>query len=145
MRSAGFSQAMVNNTIYHQPILEKEGYLKAVDNGKSVYVKKSQLGSSLKREILIQFVAPNVPATAIQQQTASLPCDIIVPRRSRYKVDDMILSFTVSVANAQVTLAPSPLCIDHIEISGGGGSKLIQNIYGENLLLLESPLISWFH
>jgi hypothetical protein len=131
---AGFSAVLKSdNPIFYTPILDQEGFTRQNADRGSVYFKRDQLGSNLEREILIQFVAPNVPATAIQQQTANLPCDIIINRRSRYKVDDCVLSFTVSVANAQVTLAPAPLCIDHIEIAGGGGSKLIQTIYGENL------------
>lgn len=50
-----------------------------------------------------------------------------------YKADDVVLSFTVQVQNAPVTLAHAPLCIDHIEIAGGGCSKLIQMIYGEDI------------
>lgn len=129
----GFEGAMMNNTIYYQPILEKEGYIKAVDAGKPCFYTKRQLGSSLERETLVQFVSANIPANALQS-TGSTPCDIIINRRSRYKADGMILSWTVSVANSPVTLAPAPLQIDHVETAFGGGSKLAQTQYGVQLL-----------
>ncbi len=129
---SGFDNALMSNTVYYQPILEKEGFIKATDMGNPVYMTKRQLGSSLERETLVQFVSSNIPATALQS-SGSLPCDIIINRRSRFKADAIILSWTVSVANAAVTLAPAPLHIDHVETAFGGGSKLAQTQYGEHI------------
>ena len=131
--SSQFSQALINNELFTIPIIKKEGFTSVRKNGRNVYMTKRQLGSSLERETLIQFPAQSIPATALQQGSPSLACDILITKGQNYKIDDIVLSFTVSVANAAVTLAPSPLCIDHIEIASKGGSSLIQMIYGENL------------
>src|SRR5579875_1382607 len=128
-----FRDAAINNELFVIPIIKKEGFTQVRKNGKYVYMTRRQLGSNLERETLIQFQAQSVPATAIQQGSPSLPCDILITKGQQYKVDDIVLSFTVSVANQQVTLAPSPLCIDHIEIASKGGSSTIQLMYGENI------------
>jgi len=133
--NSGFTRAKQNHLLYYQPILEKEGYIKTVnEKGQTVYVRKRQLGSNLEREVLIQFIAQTMPQNVLKSPPTGIPCDIRIPNKTRYKVDDMILSFTVtnSSTTTTITLAPALLCIDHIEISNNGG-QVIQTLYAENL------------
>ena len=102
-----FDIALKSNYLYTVPIIEREGFIKVNKDGRNVMMMKRQLGSNLERETLINITAQTIVPTALQQNSTSSYVDILITRLQQYKIDDIVWSFTVSVANQQVTLTPA--------------------------------------
>src|SRR5579883_3175975 len=114
---SSFNRAKQNHLLYYQPILDKEGYIQSVNSkGQTVYVRKRQLGSNLEREVLVYFGAKNLLQNAFYNSASSV-VDSDIQQHLDYKIDDLILTFSVTnQTSSTITLAPAIFCFDRIEI-----------------------------